>query len=425
MAEKDDKPTPHSAAAFAREQEKPRSEAAKLADLLKQSTEDFKLRDRMGHALGLGPENVKLRKTSDQNLDLKDAMLKDLVKRGLNKTEFAHALHHNPNTVNWWFTNDHIPWNRQVEVVEFLGTNSLTFKILLHRARIKTLEGDRSAKATVYLLEGLREFNDFLNSEAASKADSLTKLIDMFENANPSYRTLANWKRKLIGAAVRNVRGEKSGSDGILAARLPIPHTRVELAKHVLKGSASGEVLRMRKLYFIGSEQEEKFHQMIDEFDWRSPSKPIPQARLVNKTGTNRIGVRVSTEDYLVSAIATPWMINPTRDGREENLPFLGALRATAFEMLMCKLDDEANGIKRDYLFIVFDPVELYKGSTWYDQFFDDVRKLGLIPMLDEELEHLHESMLDHVNRKNNVSSVVEDTYMQVDPEDDPNVGLF
>lgn len=414
MAEKDDKPTPHSAAAIAREQEKTRSEAAKLSDKLRQSTEDLKLRDRMGHALGMGNDNIKLRKTSDQNLELTDALLKDIKTHSWNRLEFAHALGQNPNTVNWWFTKGAIPYARQLEVVEVLGTRSLSFKILLDRARRDAEDGSKTARAQIHMLQGLAEFTDFLaRDDWGDRNMSIVQVIDEFEKLHPNHKTIANYKRKLFGAAISKAKGIPA---------IPIPS---KMAKSVLNMQVSGEVVRNRKLYFISSKDEEDFYHMIDNMDWGSELKPLPQAKRVGKSGQNRPHIRIATDKFVVAPVHTSWMINPTRDGREEQVPFLSIVRAAAWELMQVKLEDEVNKIQREYMLVIYDKVDLYNQNTWYSQVFNDIKNMGLTPLLDEQLGWLSESVGEHINKiLGKEEPPKDDTLYQGDPDDDPSVEI-
>lgn len=368
-----------------------------------------------------------LRKTSDLDNLLKNALLKDLVSKDLNKTEFALELGLKPSTVAWWFTNDHIPPARQFAVIELLGTQSATFEVLLSRAEQYAASEDDDANARGYemhrrFLLGMKAFNDWLLLDAfRDKNTPLSEVIDGFSERYPEFSSVGEYKRRLLSSAI----GEAKG-----IAALPVaPEIGAKLARQMLAQAGAqpaatirvkGEAVRTRKFYFGSTSQEESFLKLVDEIDWQSKTRPLPLAKHVRRTGQTRPGLRISTDKALVGVTMPGWAINPKRDGDEEKLPFLSMSRAILLELHLARIEDQANNRHRNYMLVMFDPSELYKENTWYVQLRADAELMGITLICDDELPEIENKLKDWVSKLDTPAPVTPQDY-----EDDTSVDVF
>ena len=103
-------------------------------------------------SVGLDPDterkkDARARRNPMSHPRVAKAMLEDLSRMGMTKTEFAKALDMKLQTVAWWFSGAMVPMLQILKVVNVLGIHSKTAEALRQTAR-ETLNADALATSS-------------------------------------------------------------------------------------------------------------------------------------------------------------------------------------------------------------------------------------------------------------------------------------
>jgi len=351
--------------------------------------------------------------------EISNAMNADLARLGMTRSEFADRINSKIQTIGWWFTNDAVPLNKVIDVINLFGVESQTFLTYYHLAN-KVLTTDlpkRSRQRILDLqrqLEGLEKLNAWFATEI-EKYDTLNEGIQAFCEKYPVFTDVAKSRTSIDTGGITNIK---------------IKNNPASLFRVKEQASLGQTNMTKNSLYAYSQTEANTVTKQIDELV--GDGSPLP---LANR-GFSQF-IKVANQYWFFGqcnlGFATHPADGPLDDPKTQKQMFITQVKACAFELKQGQLDEERNGRKRKPLMFIYDRFDMIierlhaemhaddewtnLHGRWLTELFDDIRLMGIKIAWARNLNDIKEAIFN-VLEDNYYHQYNADTTEVVDPEE-------